>query len=361
MTVEIDVRKTLGDFAVDARFRAGSGVTALFGKSGAGKTSIVQMVAGLLAPDAGRISVADEVLFDAARGIDVAPERRRVGCVFQDARLFPHMTVRRNLEFGARRSKRLGIFGIDAVADVLGIERFLERRTHGLSGGERQRVAIGRALLSAPSLLLMDEPLASLDAERKHEIIPFIDRVRRRFAVPIVYVSHAVEEILRLADEMVLLESGSVAASGPVEDVLNRPRLARIVGDGDAGTVIPVEVSDPDDGYGIATLSFAGGAFRIVSSELCGGERLRIRVRARDVSLALVRPRNVSVLNVFEGRVAEIAGADRPQVDVSVRVGGILLWSRLTRRSLHDLSLAPGTKVYAMVKAVAIDRPASNA
>ena len=361
MTVEVDIRKALGDFAVDARFRTEAGVTALFGRSGAGKTSIVQMISGLLAPDAGRISVAGDILFDAARGIDVAPERRRIGCVFQDARLFPHMTVRRNLEFGARRLKRPGGFGIDPVVDVLGIERLLERRPHALSGGERQRVAIGRALLAAPRLLLMDEPLASLDVERKQEIIPFIDRVRRRFAVPIVYVSHAVDEILQLADEMVLVEGGAVAASGSVEDVLNRPQLARIVGNGDAGTVIPVTVSDPDDGYGIATLSFAGGAFRIASPELGDGDRLRIRVRARDVSLALARPQDVSVLNIFEGRVAEIAGGDRPQVDVSVQVGSVLLWSRLTRRSLHDLSLVPGKRVYAMVKAVAIDRPASGA
>lgn len=356
--LEVAVEKALGSFAVEARFESGAGITALFGKSGAGKTSVVQMLAGLITPDSGRIVLDGKVLFDGAGRIRVPPERRRIGYIFQDARLFPHMTVRHNLNFGKRRQgKEQADITEDAVTEVLGIGHLLGRRTHDLSGGERQRVAIGRALLASPRLLLMDEPLASLDAERKQEIIPFIDRVHRQFEIPTIYVSHAVEEILELATTMVLLEDGRVTASGTVEEVMNRPELARVVGQGDAGTVIPATVTDRDEENNLATLAFPGGQFRIPASGMAAGTRARIRVRARDVSLALDRPANVSVLNVFEGRIAEIAAADGAQADVLVEVGAVQLWSRVTAKSVRDLGLAPGRTVYAMVKAVALDRP----
>ncbi len=356
--LEIDVRKVLGSFAVEARFEAGAGITALFGKSGAGKTSIVQMLAGLITPDRGRIVLDGNVLFDTADRTSVPPEQRRIGYIFQDARLFPHMTVRRNLNYGRRRQGgRQANVTEDAVTEVLGIGHLLGRRTHDLSGGERQRVAIGRALLTSPRLLLMDEPLASLDAERKREIIPFIDRVHRQFEIPTIYVSHSVEEILELATAMVLLEHGHVTASGPIEEVMNRPELTRVVGQGDAGTVIAAKVTDQDDMNNLATLAFPGGQFRIPATGMAVGAQARIRVRARDVSLALERPVNVSVLNVFEGRIAEIAAADGAQADVLVELGKARLWSRITAKSVRELGLEPGRTVYAMVKAVALDRP----
>ena len=368
MTVSVNIRKTLGALTIDAWFDSAGGVTALFGKSGAGKTSIVQMIAGLMTPDNGQISIDGTPVYDSATGLNIAPERRRVGYVFQDARLFPHMTVRRNLDYGARRNRERSGTGngnsrgpaFDDVVDVLAIAPLLDRQPHLLSGGEKQRVALGRALLSAPRLLLMDEPLAALDAERKWEVLPFIDRIQRDFGTPIIYVSHSIEEILQIADKMVLIAAGGISAAGPVEEVLNRPDLLRAAGDGNAGSVIPVRITAIDADYGIATLSFAGGDFRIAAPGLKTGENLRIRVRARDVSLATARPQHVSVLNVFEGTIANVSSAHGPQVDVSVDVGGTLIWSQITRKSLDDLSLQPGAKVFAMVKAVAIDRPAGS-
>ncbi len=217
--MRIDVRRKQGDFQVTVAFKgASTGVTALFGPSGAGKTSVVQMVAGLVKPDAGLITVNGLCLFDSARGIDLPPERRRVGCVFQDGRLFPHLSVRANLVYGMRRTpphRRFVTF--DAVVALLGIGHLLQRRPAGLSGGEKQRVAIGRALLTSPALLLMDEPLASLDAARKAEVLPFIQRLGREFAIPILYVSHALDEIAQLAARMVVLGGGRVQAiSDPV-------------------------------------------------------------------------------------------------------------------------------------------------
>ncbi|MFT5485389.1 MAG: molybdate transport system ATP-binding protein [Paracoccaceae bacterium] len=363
MTVSVNIRKTLGALTIDAWFESAGGVTALFGKSGAGKTSIVQMLAGLMTPDNGQIAIDGTPVFDSATGLNMAPEHRQVGYVFQDARLFPHMNVRRNLEYGRRRNRKRNGTGakFDDVVDVLAIAPLLDRQPHLLSGGEKQRVALGRALLSAPRLLLMDEPLAALDAERKWEVLPFIDRIQRDFGTPVVYVSHSIEEILQIADTMVLIANGGVSAAGPVEDVLNRPDLLRAAGDGNAGSVITVRVADIDLSYGIATLAFAGGEFRVTAPDLTIGESLRIRVRARDVTLATERPQNVSVLNVFEGTVSTISTTHGPQVDVSVDVGGAVIWSQITRKSLDDLALQPGARVFTMVKAVAIDRPAASA
>ena len=214
--LEVDVRASIGGFALDARFTAPTtGITALFGRSGAGKTSLINVLAGLARPIEGRIALGDEVLFDDARGVDLPPERRRIGYVFQEGRLFPHMTVRRNLLYGANRlapAERDARFA--HIADLLGLERLLRRRPRDLSGGEKQRVAVGRALLTAPRLLLMDEPLASLDPGHKRDILPYIEKLRDAERVPIVYVTHAMEEIVRLADTLVLLSDGAVAAVG---------------------------------------------------------------------------------------------------------------------------------------------------
>lgn len=362
MTVSVDIRKLQGAFTLDTWFECGAGVTALFGKSGAGKTSIIQMIAGLTRPDNGRISIDDDAVYDSSTGLDIPAHKRQVGYVFQDARLFPHMNVRRNLEYGSRRNRQATDRkpAFDDVVDVLALSPLLDRQPHRLSGGERQRVAIGRALLSAPRLLLMDEPLASLDAERKLEILPFIERVHADFGTPVIYVSHSVDEILQVADEMVLIVNGGVAAAGPVEEVMNKPDLVRAAGDGNAGSVIPVKVARCDEDYGIAVLAFGGGEFQVAAPGLREGDDLRIRVRARDVSLATSRPENVSVLNVFAGTVTEVSGTESPQADVAVDVGGATIWSQITRKSLDDLGIEPGSRVFAMVKAVAIDRPAAG-
>ena len=356
--IEIDVSRRLDQFEIDVEIAVeASGITALFGQSGAGKTALVNMLAGLLKPDRGRIAVAGQVLFDAARGIDLPPERRRLGYVFQEDRLFPHMSVRANLDYGARRApaaeRRIGL---DQVVDVLDVGALLQRRPRTLSGGEKQRIAIGRALLANPRLLLMDEPLASLDAARKNEILPFIERLNAEFAVPIIYVSHSAEEIVRLADTLVLLSNGRVAAVGAVEELMSRLDLRPLTGRYEAGSVIAARVSGKDATFGLSHLAFPGGVLKVPLSGLALGREVRIRVRARDVTLSSVRPEGLSTLNIFEGTVMEIGGDTEPAPLVDVRVDiGVPLWARITRRALHDLAIVPGKPIYALIKAVAID------
>ena len=355
--LEVDVRASIGGFALDARFTAPTtGITALFGRSGAGKTSLINVLAGLARPIEGRIALGDEVLFDDARGVDLPPERRRIGYVFQEGRLFPHMTVRRNLLYGANRlapAERDARFA--HIADLLGLERLLRRRPRDLSGGEKQRVAVGRALLTAPRLLLMDEPLASLDPGHKRDILPYIEKLRDAERVPIVYVTHAMEEIVRLADTLVLLSDGTVAAVGPVAELMNRLDLQPLTGRYEAGAVFEVAVAGHDAAYGLTSLAFPAGTLRVPRVDAPVGGRLRLRVRARDVSLALEPPRAISVLNVFAGTVRQVGDVTGPQVDVMVDIG-VPLWARVTALSVHELGLAPGRPVHALVKAVAIDR-----
>ncbi|MEC7490996.1 MAG: molybdenum ABC transporter ATP-binding protein [Pseudomonadota bacterium] len=358
MSLSVNIQKSLGSLSLNARFSCSDGVTAFFGKSGAGKTSIVQMIAGLLEPDNGRIELNGEMMFDKETSVNLAPEARLIGYVFQDARLFPHMNVRRNLEFGKRRRKRSGedILDFKNVVDVLGISHLLDRGTHLLSGGERQRVAIGRALLSGPRLLLMDEPLAALDVQRRWEIIPFIESIHRQFNIPVIYVSHAIDEVLQLADTMILLADGAVAAIGPLEEVVNRPDLAKIGGMGYPGSVIQARVVELNPRDGLATLSFSGGLFLVAATDLKLNTRLRIRIRARDVTVALKKPSDVSVLNIFAGIVQTISNNGTSQVDLSISVGSVTIWSQITRKSFKDLNIKTGMNVFAMVKAVAIDR-----
>ncbi len=356
--IEIDVFRRLGEFEIEVEIVVeATGITALFGQSGAGKTSVVDMLAGLLRPERGRIAIGGEVLFDSARRIDLPPERRRIGYVFQEHRLFPHMSVRANLEYGLRRApaaeRRIGL---DQVVEVLDVAALLERRPRTLSGGEKQRISIGRALLANPRLLLMDEPLASLDAARKNEILPFIERLSAEFAVPIVYVSHSAEEIVRLADTLVLLSHGRVAAIGAVEELMSRLDLRPLTGRYEAGSVIAARVSGKDATFGLSHLAFAGGVLKVPLSGLALGRDVRIRVRARDVTLARARPEGLSTLNIFEGTVIEIGGDAEPGPLVDVRVDiGVKLWARITRRALHDLGIVPGSRVFALIKAVAID------
>jgi molybdate transport system ATP-binding protein len=356
--IEIDVFRRLGEFEIEVEIAVeASGITALFGQSGAGKTALVDMIAGLSRPERGRIAIDGEVLFDAGQRIDVPPERRRIGYVFQEDRLFPHMSVRANLEYGLRRapaSQRQ--IGLDQVVEVLDVRPLLERRPRTLSGGEKQRISIGRALLANPRLLLMDEPLASLDAARKNEILPFIERLSDEFAVPIVYVSHAAEEIVRLADTLVLLSGGRVAAIGAVEELMSRLDLRPLTGRYEAGSVIAARVSGKDATFGLSHLAFPGGVLRVPLGGLPLGREVRIRVRARDVTLSSARPEGLSTLNVFEGTVMEIGGDAEPATLVDVRIDiGVPLWARITRRALHDLQIAPGRRIFTLIKAVAID------
>ncbi|HEY3918924.1 MAG TPA: molybdenum ABC transporter ATP-binding protein [Stellaceae bacterium] len=360
--IEIAIEKRLADFTLDARLEApDSGITALFGRSGVGKTTIINALAGLIRPDRGRIVLGGDTIFDSARGINLPPERRRLGYVFQEGRLFPHYTVRGNLLYGANRDRR-GEDGpsFDAVVDLLGIKSLLERRPADLSGGEKQRVAIGRALLARPRLLLMDEPLASLDAPRKGEILPFIERLRDELKLPVFYVSHEMEEIIRLADLLVILDAGKVAASGSVEELTSRLDLWPLTGRYEAGSVIRTVLRGHDTTFGLSELAFSGGRLRVARVALPLGTPIRVRIRARDVVLATERPAHLSIRNTFAGKVVELAPPRGPLVDLKLDIGTdtepVMLWARITQRALQELQLAPGKPVVALVKTVALDR-----
>ncbi len=356
--LEMAVEKRLGNFTIDARISCETtGIVAFFGRSGAGKTSLVNMLAGLLRPDRGRIAVNGTTLFDSSQRVDLPPERRRLGYVFQEDRLFPHMTVRANLHYGLRRvPPRERAIEPEQVVTLLGLEKSLGRRPHHLSGGEKQRVALGRALLANPRLLLMDEPLASLDQPRKDEVLPFIERLRDELKIPIVYVSHSMPEIVRLADTMVLVSDGRVEAVGTVDDLTSRLDLRPLTGRYEAGAVIQARVAGQDRDFGLTELAFAGGRLRVPHVRLAVGTPLRLRIRARDVALALEVPRRSSILNAIPAVVVDIGTEEGPQVDLRLDAGGATFWARITRRSLVDLGLRPGTPVTALIKAVAIDR-----
>ncbi|MFP6726498.1 MAG: molybdenum ABC transporter ATP-binding protein [Alphaproteobacteria bacterium] len=351
MMLDLNVGTRLGDFSVDANIKADAGVTALFGPSGAGKTTLVNMLAGLLRPERGHIIVQGEILFDREQGIDIPPEARGIGYVFQESRLFPHMSVAANLNYGRRQDA----VNFDAVVDLLALGPLLKRRPNSLSGGERQRVAIGRALLAAPRLLLMDEPLVNLDAPRRSEILPFIEDLRREFALSIVYVSHNMDEIIRLADQLVVMTEGTVVANGPVAEITSRLDLRPLTGRWDAGSVIDTVVAEQDERDFLTRLSFKGGNLWLPRLDLAIGTSLRIQVRARDVSIALIPPADISILNVFAGEVIEVGEDDGPQVDVLLDIGAPL-WARITKRSQRELDIAPGRMVHAMIKAMAVDR-----
>lgn len=359
--IEIDIEKRLGNFALAAQMTApDTGITALFGRSGVGKTSLVNALAGLLRPDRGRIAIGDEVLFNSSRNIDVPPERRRLGYVFQEGRLFPHYSVRGNLLYGAKRAAAHNGPSFDTVVDLLGIRDLLARRPADLSGGEKQRVAIGRALLASPRLLLMDEPLASLDAPRKDEILPFIMRLRDELKLPIFYVSHEMEEIMRLADLLVMLDDGKVAAIGPVEELTSRLDLWPLTGRYEAGSVIRTTLRGHDTSFGLSELAFPGGRLRVTKIDAPLGTPIRVRIRARDVVIATERPQHLSIRNAFPGKVVDVAPGRGPLIDLRLDIGSqehpVILWARITMRAAQELQLGPGKPIFALVKTVSFDR-----
>jgi molybdate transport system ATP-binding protein len=338
------LRLARGDFALDVAFSAAAhGVTALFGASGSGKTTVLRCIAGLYRAPSGFVSFDGEAWQDATRF--VPPHRRACGYVFQESSLFPHLSVRRNLEYGWRRvppaQRRIAF---DDTVELLGVGPLLGRSPASLSGGERQRVAMARALLASPRLLLMDEPLASLDEARKGEILYYIERLRDELALPIIYVSHSIEEVVRLADSVVRLAQGKVAEAGAVSGVL------------EGGSVIDTRVAQHDLEWGLTRLEFTGGAFYAPDVDALVGERVRVRIRARDVSLATERPAGLSVLNVLSATLVAISGEEGPIVELQLQTGEAALLARITRKSLHELALREGQQVYALIKAVSLDR-----
>lgn len=355
MTLSVALQHRLAGFALDAAFEAPEGVTALFGRSGSGKSTMVNAVAGLLRPDKGRITLDSSVLLDTDLGRMLPPHRRRMGYVFQDGRLFPHLTVQQNLLYGRWFAPKGQGAEIGRIVDLLGIAQLLDRRPAALSGGEKQRVAIGRAILSNPRLLLMDEPLAALDEARKAEILPYLERLRDEVRLPILYVSHSVAEVARLATTVILMEAGRVLASGPAIEVLADPAIAPAMGLREAGSMIIARVAAQEED-GLTRLETGGGPVFLPGVGARPGATLRLRILAQDVMLASERPRAISALNVLAATVEDIRLGDGPGAMVQLRMGEERLLARVTRRSVRVLGLHPGAPVFAVLKTVSVGR-----
>ncbi|WP_454852787.1 molybdenum ABC transporter ATP-binding protein [Rhizobium binxianense] len=354
MTLTVEARHRLGAFTLDAAFASEGGVTALFGRSGSGKTSMIRIIAGLVRPDEGRVVLDGEALTETGRGIFVPKHRRRFGYVFQEARLFPHLSVRANLSYGhwfAPKSAHGESF--DRIVDLLGIESLLARNPSKLSGGEKQRVAIGRALLSSPRLLLMDEPLAALDEARKAEILPYLERLRDETDIPIVYVSHSIAEVARLANRVVLMRDGRVEATGPAVDMLSRPSSAS--DRREAGALLEGTVESFDAAHRLNTVLLKAGRLFVPGAALRPGRRVRVRIPSRDVMLATTRPEGLSALNILEGRVRFMSPEEDATVEIGIDCGGDAVLSRITALSCERLGLVPGLPVFAVIKTVALE------
>ncbi|WOI56272.1 molybdenum ABC transporter ATP-binding protein [Palleronia sp. LCG004] len=351
--LEIRLRHAFSDFTLDVDFASGPGVTVLFGRSGSGKTTIAQALAGLLTPDEGRIAIGGETLLDTAKGIRLAPHRRRIGYVFQEARLFPHLTVSQNLRFGAWFApKNAPREEMGRVVEMLGIGHLLTRRPGALSGGEKSRVSLGRALLSAPRVILADEPLAALDDARKAEILPYFERLRDEARVPILYVSHSASEVARLATTVVALRDGRVIEHGTPGEVLSNPGVLPN-GPREVGSIVRARiVAHHDDG--LTELDASGIALFLPRVDHPTGTWLRVRIAAHDVILSRHRLSGISALNVFEGRVEEIRIGDGPGALVVLVTAAGRILARITQRSVRALDLAPGIVAHAAVKSVAV-------
>jgi molybdate transport system ATP-binding protein len=365
MSLLIDVSVPRGNASVAGRIEVPPrGITALIGRSGAGKSTLLQAAAGLLRPTSGRVCLDGSTLFDAQAGTDLPPSRRRLGVVFQDGRLFPHRAVRANLLYGAHRAPAGATGpGLDEVVALLGLEPLLARRPHSLSGGERQRVALGRALLGKPRALLMDEPLASLDPPRRQELLGYLAALPARLNLPILYVTHQMDEVIRLADRVVLLADGRVAASGPALELLSDLTLGPLVGRFEAGSVLAGRIEEQLHDWQLSVVSVAGQRVTVPHIEAPVGRAVRLRIRARDVVLQReVLPSSAS--NQLRGTVLRVAEREAPYAAVELALApraapGERLWALVTQRSVHALGLAAGQPLVASFKAVAVESRAA--
>ena len=353
-----DLRVRLGDFELDAAGEIDTGrVTAVFGPSGSGKSTLLRLLAGLERGATGRLSLGRDVWLDSARGLDVPAHRRPVGYMFQEARLFPHLSGLGNLRYAARRARReRQVVGFDEVVDALDLEPLLPRRPSSLSGGERQRVALGRTLLAQPRLLLLDEPMSALDASRKMEILPYLEALHPRFGIPTLYVSHSVDEVALLADRILVLTGGRVTAMGRTAEILERLDVGPLSDRRGAASVVAARVTRHDPEYHLTWLDLAGQTLVVPKREhFAEGEEACVVIRARDVSLATRRPEGVSIQNILAGRVCEVREREGSAfAEVWVDLGAHRLLARITRLSLHDLELAAGSPVFALLKSVSL-------
>lgn len=355
-SIDFAYRLERGDFLLDAEATVRmQGITGLFGPSAAGKTTLLRCIAGLDRAALGRLRVGGDTWEDSTGGVRRAPDERDVGYVFQEPRLFPHLDVRRNLAFGQRRAKRDGPIGFDAIVELLGLGALLERRPEGLSGGEAQRVAIGRAMLRAPRVLLMDEPVASLDAPRKQEVLPFIQQLHARSGIPIVYVTHSFDELCQLCDQLILLDRGRVAAAGQLKALLAEAGSPLLAGE-QAGVLLDARVLDWDERDDLCILETAAGAL-LVPGRAAIGARIRLRVRASDVSLARDAATPSSILNRVPVTVAGLDETSSHSVLVRLQAGSEMLLARITRRSARELGVLRGDRLIAQIKAVSLRPP----
>ncbi len=354
--ISLDLRLKREDFELSCALTSDARVLALHGPSGAGKSTLAHLIAGVIRPDDGRIVVDGVTLVDTESGVCLPPEKRRIGVVFQDALLFPHLSVKSNILFGqffTPAAERRAPF--DAIIETLGVGHLLDRRPATLSGGERQRVAFARALLSSPRLLLMDEPMAALDHARRLEIMSLIEKLRDEFRTPIVLVSHSAEEIARLADEAVIIDKGHILARGAPLDVL--PGASRLIEGGRFGLInsLAARIASVDETYGVTRLAHPAGEI-LVTARLGGTGAARVAVRATDVALAKSSPIDTSVRTILRGTIAKIDANGSPLAFVTLELaGGDKLVAAVTRLALDELGLAKGSEVFALVKSVALD------
>lgn len=354
MSVSLSLHHKLDRFDLSVEFEAPAGVTALFGASGSGKTTLIQAVAGLITPERGHVRIGEKVLLNTAQNISLPAHKRRLGYVFQEGRLFPHLSVRQNLRYGRWfAGLRGGSAEEHRLVEMLGLGALLERRPGDLSGGEKQRVAIGRALLSQPEMLLMDEPLAALDAPRKAEILPYLERLRDETRIPILYVSHSIGEVARLATTVAVLDQGKLVRIGPAQEVLSDPGTVPAIGLRDAGSLLSGRIV-AHHADGLSEVEAAGGRLFLPHVSRAIGDPLRIRIQAKDVMLSLEKPRGISALNILAGEITSIRQGNGPGAIVQILCGDDPLLARLTKRSVSALGLAPGTACHAVIKTVSV-------
>ncbi len=356
--LEINIEKKFSDFDLYVNFKSDASVTALFGRSGAGKSTILNVIAGLLKPDNGSVNIDGLMLFDSSSHVDLPAHKRGLGVVFQDARLFPHYDVKSNLTYANWAGGRKANLEFSRVVDLLGLEHLLGRKPQNLSGGERQRVAIGRALLSSPQLLLLDEPLASLDIERKRSLLPFLKAIRDEFKIPMVLVSHDPMDVHQLADHLVLIDKGRVIEQGDVREVFASRSMQDMLGERNQSAIIEAKVSGYEQDYGLTVLS-VGTLSQDVSLRLhldskIGEGPLRLLVHARDVALSLSKPIGTSLQNCLPAVIRDISISDDVQMMIKCDVAGQVLFSRITHKSCDELKLEPGKQVFALIKSVAL-------
>ena len=353
LNVSVSLQRATFSLSVDTAFSL-QGITGVYGPSGAGKTSLLRCIAGLEVADKSLVTLGDAVLADSGKNLHLPVEKRRIATVFQEPRLFPHLNVERNLRYGQQRAgAKAGRQSFEHVIEMLGLEALLEQASGKLSGGEAQRVAIGRALLSAPELLLMDEPLASIDDARKQDLLPYLDRLHHDGGVPMIYVSHNIDEICRLCDELAVMDSGRIVTHGDLQSVLLQTELP-ILGGREASAVVRGTVRSVDTASELAAIAVGDLQLLVAGETRAAGASVILRIRANDVSVCLDRPQRTSILNVLQVKIEYLQEESGGTVLLHLLAGDVALLARLSRKSCRDLSLQPGMDLYAQVKSISI-------